>query len=161
MYRCDFERIAIGRKWLRYRSEQTVYTPKGRKTVNLVRAHPNTPYRKDEKMNRRIKKQFWLSPQDARELKRKAKLCGITETAVIRILLHGYEPKEKPDARFYEAMRQLSAIGNNINQLAVKANALGFIDAPMLKAEALRWHRFQADIEAVFLRPGASNLKWQ
>ena len=74
-------------------------------------------------MQRRIKKQFWLSPQDARELKRKAKLCGITETAVIRILLHGYEPKEKPDARFYEAMRQLSAIGNNINQLARKANA--------------------------------------
>ena len=74
-------------------------------------------------MKRRVKKQFWLSPQDARELKRKAKLCGITETAVIRILLHGYEPKEKPDTRFYEAMRQLSAIGNNINQLARKANA--------------------------------------
>jgi len=31
----------------------------------------------------------------------------------------------------------------------------------MLKAEALRWHKFQADIEAVFLRPGESNLKWQ
>ena len=112
-------------------------------------------------MQRRIKKQFWLSPQDARELKRKAKLCGITETAVIRILLNGYEPKEKPDARFYEAMRQLAVIGNNINQLAVKANALGFVDTPMLKTEALRWHRFQADIEAVFLRPGKSNLKWQ
>ena len=112
-------------------------------------------------MKQRIKKQFWLSPQDARELKRKAKLFGITETAVIRILLRGYEPKEKPDERFYEAMRQLSAIGNNINQLAVKANKLGFIDAPMLKTEALRWHKFQADIEAVFLRPGESNLKWQ
>lgn len=47
MYRCDFERIAIGRKWLRYRSEQTVYTPKGRKTVNLVRERPNTPQRKE------------------------------------------------------------------------------------------------------------------
>ena len=58
-------------------------------------------------------------------------------------------------------MRQLSAIGNNINQLTVKANALGFIDALMLKAEALRWHRFQADIKAVFLCPGESNLKWQ
>ena len=77
-------------------------------------------------MQRRIKKQFWLSPQDARELKRKAKLCGITETAVIRILLHGYEPKEKPDARFYEAMRQLSAIGNNINQIAHWTNGKGY-----------------------------------
>ena len=27
--------------------------------------------------------------------------------------------------------------------------------------KALRWHRFQADIEAVFLRPVESNLKWQ
>ena len=147
---------------MRYLSEQTVYTPKSRKTVNLVRGAPLIPRKERmKKMKHRIKKQFWLSPQDARELKRKAKLCGITETAVIRILLHGYEPKEKPDARFYEAMRQLSTIGNNINQLAVKANALGFIDAPMLKAEALRWHKFQADIEAVFLRPGESNLKWQ
>ena len=109
-------------------------------------------------MKQRIKKQFWLSPQDARELKRKAKLCGITETAVIRILLHGYEPKEKPDARFYEAMRQLSAIGNNINQLALKANTLGFIDMPMLIAEALRLHMFQEVIEEVFLRPCDSYL---
>ena len=112
-------------------------------------------------MQRRIKKQFWLSPQDVRELKRKAELCGITEAALVRLLLRGYEPREKPDAIFYDTMRELSAIGNNINQLAVKANALGFIDVPMLKAEALRWHKFQADIESVFLRPGESNLKWQ
>ena len=101
-------------------------------------------------MKQRIKNSSGFPPQDARELKRKAKLCGITETAVIRILLHGYEPKEKPDARFYEAMRQLSAIGNNINQLAVKANTLGFIDAPMLKTEALRWHSFRQTSKRCF-----------
>lgn len=62
---------------------------------------------------------------------------------------------------FYAAMRELSAIGNNINQLATKANALGLVDVPMLKNEVLRWHRFQADIEAQFLRPSESNLKWK
>lgn len=112
-------------------------------------------------MTKRVKRQFWLSPEENAELKRKAKLSGINETSVIRILIRGYEPKEKPDARFYEVMRQLSAIGNNINQLASKANALGFIDAPMLKAEALRWYKFQADIEREFLRPQESNLKWK
>lgn len=112
-------------------------------------------------MNKRIKKQFWLSPQEVAELKRKAELAGISETAVIRLLLRGYEPREKPDERFYEAMRNLSVIGNNINQLAVKANALGFVDAPMLKEEAFHWHRFQADIEAEFLRPSKSKLKWK
>ena len=112
-------------------------------------------------MTKRVKRHFWLSPEENAELKRKAKLSGINETSVIRILIRGYEPKEKPDARFYEVMRQLSTIGNNINQLASKANALGFIDAPMLKAEALRWHKFQADIEREFLRPQESNLKWK
>ena len=112
-------------------------------------------------MNKRIKKQFWLSPKDAEELKRKVELAGLTETAVVRLLIRGYEPREKPDGRFYEAMRNLSAIGNNINQLAIKANALGFVDSQMLKNEALRWHKFQAAIEREFLRPEKSGLKWQ
>lgn len=112
-------------------------------------------------MTKRIKRQFWLSPEDNAELKRKAQLSGINETSVIRILIRGYEPKEKPDERFYTAMRSLSAIGNNVNQLAAKAHSLGFIDAPMLKAKVLRWHEFQADIEATFLRPGQSELKWK
>lgn len=112
-------------------------------------------------MNKRIKKQFWLSPEDAEELKRKVELAGLNETAVVRLLIRGYEPREKLDARFYNAMRELSAIGNNINQLAMKANALGFVDALMLKEEALRWHRFQADIEAEFLRPAKSKLRWK
>lgn len=112
-------------------------------------------------MKQRIKKQFWLSPQEAKELKRKAELAGLTETAVVRLLIRGYDPREKPDGRFYEAMRNLSAIGNNINQLAMKAHTLGFVDALMLKEEALRWHRFQADIEAEFLRPAKSKLRWK
>ena len=103
----------------------------------------------------------WLSKTENAELNRKAKITGLPKSTVIRMLLNNYEPKEKPDARFYDTMRELSAIGNNINQLAIKANALGFMDAPMLKTEAMRWHKFQADIEAVFLRPGQSNLKWQ
>ena len=119
------------------------------------------PLQKGTIMNKRIKKQFWLSPNETKELKRKAELVGISETAVIRLLIRGFEPREKPDRDFYEAMRQLSNIGNNINQLAVKAHSLGFVDVPMLEKEALRWHQFQADIEATFLRPQQSNLKWK
>ena len=111
-------------------------------------------------MNKRIKKQFWLSPEDAAELKRKAQVCGITETAAIRILIRGFVPREQPDAKFYETMRELSAIGNNINQLAAKAHTLGFVDAPLLREEALHWARFQADVESHFLRPAKSNLNW-
>lgn len=110
-------------------------------------------------MRKGIKKQFWLSEKDAADLKRKAQKCGITETAVIRQLLHGYEPREKPDERFYEAMREMYAIANSLNQLTAKAHNLGFIDTPMLRQEALKWARIQTKIEAEFLRPVKKEIK--
>lgn len=110
---------------------------------------------------RTVKKQFWFSRDEAQDLQKKAKKTCLTEAALVRLLVRGYEPKERPDERFYDAMRQLSSIGNNINQLEVKANALGFVDAPQLKKEAERWHKFQADIERTYLRPDKSEMKWQ
>lgn len=112
-------------------------------------------------MKRTVKKQFWFSKVEAQDLQKKAKKTCLSEAALVRLLVRGYEPKERPDEKFYDVMRQLSDIGNNINQLSVKANALGFIDTQMLKAEAQRWHRFQANIEREFLRPEKSGLKWQ
>ena len=92
---------------------------------------------------RTVKKQFWFSRDEAQDLQKKAK------------------PKERPDERFYDVMRQLSSIGNNINQLAAQANSLSFVDAQKLQKEAERWHKFQADVERQFLRPEKSEMKWQ
>lgn len=110
---------------------------------------------------RTVKKQFWFSRDEAQDLQKKAKKTCLTEAALVRLLVRGYEPKERPDERFYDVMRQLSSIGNNINQLAAKANTLGFVDAPQLQKEAERWHKFQADVERAFLRPDKSDMKWQ
>ena len=108
-------------------------------------------------MKRTVKKQFWFSKVEAQDLQKKAKKACLTEAALIRLLLRGYEPREKPDERFYDAMRELSAIGNNINQLAIKANALGFVDTPMLREEARKWHEFQIDIRKRYLLPRRSS----
>ena len=110
---------------------------------------------------RNIQKIVRFSRDEAQDLQKKAKKACLSEAGLIRLLLRGYEPREKPDERFYDVMRELSSIGNNINQLAVKANALGFVDAPQLKKEAKRWHKFQADIERTYLRPDKSEMKWQ
>ena len=74
-------------------------------------------------MKRTIKKQFWFSRDEAQDLQKKAKKTCLSEAALVRLLLRGYEPKEKPDDRFYDAMREFSAIGNNINQIARSVNA--------------------------------------
>ena len=110
---------------------------------------------------RNIQKIVRFSRDEAQDLQKKAKKACLSEAGLIRLLLRGYEPREKPDERFYDVMRELSSIGNNINQLAVKANALGFVDAPQLKKEAERWHKFQADIERTYLRTDKSEMKWQ
>lgn len=110
---------------------------------------------------RNIQKIVRFSRDEAQDLQKKAKKACLSEAGLIRLLLRGYEPREKPDERFYDVMRELSSIGNNINKLAVKANTLGFVDAPQLKKEAERWHKFQADIERTYLRPDKSEMKWQ
>ena len=68
-------------------------------------------------------------------------------------MVKGYQLCEKPDPEFYRIMRELSAIGNRINQLAAKANALNFIDTPMLHEEARTWHDFQLDVRKKYLLP--------
>ncbi len=110
---------------------------------------------------RNIEKHILMNRQEAQDLQKKAKKACLSEGGLIRLLIKGYEPREKPDEKFYDTMRELSAIGNNINQLAVKANTLGFVDAVMLQKEAERWHKFQADVERIYLRPDKSEMRWQ
>ena len=112
-------------------------------------------------MKRTVKKQFWLSRDEAQDLQKKAKKACLSEAGLIRLLVKGYEPKEKPDDHFYDVMRELSAIGNNLNQLTAKANTLGFVDAPLLRKEAEKWNKFQCEVERRFLRPERSDMKWQ
>lgn len=45
-------------------------------------------------MKRTVKKQFWFSKVEAQDLKKKAKKACLTEAALIRLLLRGYEPRE-------------------------------------------------------------------
>lgn len=111
--------------------------------------------------NRTVDLHIRLTMEEASELKRKAKMCRITQSALIRILLNGYEPRQAPDERFYEAMRQLSAVGNNLNQLARKANSLGLLDGAEFKRQAEKLWRLESEIEKEFLRPKESKLKYK
>ena len=88
-------------------------------------------------------------------------ISGFPTEVYLRALIAGEKMRPRPPNEYAEIRRQLAAIGNNINQLAVKANSLGFVDAPQLKKEAERWHKFQADVERTFLRPDKSDMKWQ
>ena len=74
-------------------------------------------------MRRSYDKHIRLTKEERDDWQRKAAMTCLNESSLIRLLMKGYAPKEKPDERFFEAMRELSAIGNNINQIARSVNA--------------------------------------
>ena len=96
---------------------------------------------------------FRLNDEEAAYLYGLVEKSGHSKEALLRSMLMGYRLCEKPDPEFYQIMRELSAIGNRINQLAAKANALDFIDTPMLRDEARKWHDFQLDVRKKYLLP--------
>ena len=109
---------------------------------------------------RNIQKIVRFSRDEAQDLQKKAKKACLSEAGLIRLLLRGYEPREKPDERFYKSMNDLSAIGRNINQIVAKANSLNFVDAPLLTEELNKLKALRTKIEMLYLRP-VENDKWQ
>lgn len=53
---------------------------------------------------------------------------GLSREVYLRKLIDGIQPRELPPPDFYPMMRQLYYCGNNLNQIAKKAHALGVID---------------------------------
>lgn len=96
---------------------------------------------------------FRLTDEEAEQLYALVKKSGRSKEAFLREMVRGYRLCEKPDPEFYQMMRELSAIGNRINQLATKANALNFVDVPMLREEARKWHDFQIEVRKKYLLP--------
>ena len=64
-----------------------------------------------------------LSTNEAQKLITNAKACGLTRTAYLRRLLNGYDLKPRPSAELEALRTEIHQIGNNINQIARKANA--------------------------------------
>lgn len=106
---------------------------------------------------RNIKKQVWLNKEEATMLKKRAKKCGLKEEPLLRSLIMRFEPKEKPDDRFYEVMKDMRAIGNNLNQIAHKANATGDIDKELYNKEAKKWNQFILKVKEEYLLPSKNN----
>jgi len=94
-----------------------------------------------------------LNEVEADHLYGLVKKSGRSREAFLRAMIEGYQLCEKPDPEFYKVMRELSGIGNNINQLAAKANTFGFVDVLMLEEESKKWHQFQLSIREKYLLP--------
>ena len=64
-----------------------------------------------------------LTKKEKQALQKKAKSCGLKMEPFIRKLIIGAEIKARPPNEYIQLIREVNAIGNNINQIAHIANA--------------------------------------
>ncbi|MDL2217786.1 MobC family plasmid mobilization relaxosome protein [Christensenellaceae bacterium OttesenSCG-928-M15] len=72
---------------------------------------------------------LFLNDTEKKLLFRGAEKSGLSKSVYLRSLITGHVPKAQPSADFFTLYRELNAIGNSLNQIAAKANAVGFINA--------------------------------
>ncbi len=107
--------------------------------------------------HRNVQIPFRLTEDEAARLNDLVRRSGRSREDFLRTMIAGYVLREKPDPEFYKILRELSAIGNRLNQLTAKAHSLNFIDTPMLDKEVAEWRAFQMEIRKKYLLPEKIN----
>lgn len=96
--------------------------------IPLVRGEaPETPCLREEQTMRTRSRHVsvWMTDEEYKHLKKQVALAGLGIDPFIRNLVQGISLRPKPPETYAALLRELSAIGNNINQLTHQANARG------------------------------------
>lgn len=77
--------------------------------------------------NRRV--EVYFNDKEYSELVRRVKKSGLCREEYMRQSAMNIPIKEMPQLEFMDILKNLRQINNNLNQIALKANSIGFIDA--------------------------------
>ena len=80
---------------------------------------------------------LWLNDTEYRHLQKQCALSGLNASALIRHSIMGINIQLKPPDPYVALLRELSAIGNNVNQIAYWANATKSINKTELAEAAI------------------------
>ena len=87
---------------------------------------------------RSIRREITLNEKEDKKLQSLMQKSGLTACQLLRKFILETEIRPRPPDEYAQLLRELSAIGNNINQMAYKANGLGeiYIDEVRAMREA-------------------------
>ena len=69
-----------------------------------------------------------LTKKEMEDLRTKAERAGVNIQTYFLWMLYNHPIKEAPPIEYKEVLKNLRQINNNLNQIAVKANSMNFID---------------------------------
>ena len=94
-----------------------------------------------------------LSLKELRRLNTSARRCILTRSAYLRHLINGMVPKEAPPIDYYRMMREIHALGNNLNQLVHRVHCTGEMDAERIEAAIKGLRIAIKDITTAIVKP--------
>lgn len=103
--------------------------------------------------NRNIEIKVRLNRKEADALNKRVKKSRLSREAYLRHLINGVVPQDAPPPAYFDFMRELHMVGNNLNQIAQKAHVLNVIDAPRYDTVAKRIENLIRDITRTVILP--------
>lgn len=79
------------------------------------------------------------------------KECGMNANSYLRDLIMRVRPMQLPPMEYGEILRELRALGANMNQIAAKAHSLGFIDEPKYRENVRELWNVCGNLSAVLV----------
>jgi len=97
---------------------------------------------------------LYLDDDELKSLDEWCEAARMNRNLYLRTLLSGFQPIAFPPLEYTQVMDELRKIGVNMNQLAVKAHSLGFIDEPEYRRNAQAVWRVCADMTEQLTKRG-------
>lgn len=85
--------------------------------------------------SRPVQVKIYLNEKEYENLCRLCKETNLNKGRLIRLLLEGYVPPSAPPVDYKKLIREVRAVGNNINQILFYVNANGILNVPDLNTE--------------------------
>ena len=95
----------------------------------------------DEKRKRSRQVKFRLTDEEYQAFQEKVSLTGLSTRAYLTKLISGEVPQALPSEAYWDVLKELRAIGNNLNQLSKMAHAYGSIRASQYEENIIELKR--------------------
>ena len=83
--------------------------------------------------NRNHRVEIYFTKTELEMLTKKVRRSGLSREGFCRRVLNGTEVKEAPPTDVPVLIREVRRVGNTLNQIMKRANALGLMDVPQLR----------------------------
>ena len=108
---------------------------------------------------RNIEIKVRLNRKEAELLNKHVKKSRLSREAYLRHLINGLVPQDAPPPAYFDFMRELHSIGNNLNQIAQKAHVLGVMDERRYDEALQRFDQLIRDITKAVILPKPMDME--